>query len=95
MAEIAAHHHKDIDRVGGSWGVCVECGHSWPCPTFVWATEERDPYLSPWDPADDVAEDNQQSQLNGHCAEKRGRHSVPRRPAGPNKQGKTFGRTPL
>lgn len=31
---------------------CRECTWQWPCPTYVWATEERDASL-PWDPAGD------------------------------------------
>jgi RNA polymerase-binding transcription factor DksA len=51
---IAEAHHKHVDAHGGTYGECNECGNAWPCPTYVWATTDRDP-LSTWDPADDVA----------------------------------------
>lgn len=51
---IADAHHKHVDGHGGTWGECNECGNGWPCPTYVWATTDRDP-LATWDPADDVA----------------------------------------
>lgn len=52
LARIAEAHSKDVDGNGGTWGDCTECGHRWPCPTYSWATTDRDP-LATWDPADD------------------------------------------
>lgn len=52
LARIAEAHAKYVDAHGGTWGECNECGAGWPCPTYVWATTDRDP-LSTWDPADD------------------------------------------
>lgn len=52
MERIADAHGKFVDRLGGTWGLCVECDHHWPCPTYVWATTERD-LLAPWDPTFD------------------------------------------
>lgn len=52
LSRIADAHHKDIGDHGVTSGVCIECGHSWPCPSHVWASTGRDP-LAPWDPADD------------------------------------------
>ncbi|HEX5522700.1 MAG TPA: hypothetical protein VFX53_04580 [Pedococcus sp.] len=52
LARIAEAHHMSIDRDGGTYGDCNECGWAHPCPTYVWATTDRDP-LSTWDPADD------------------------------------------
>lgn len=51
---IAEAHHKHVDAHGGTYGECNECSNAWPCPTYVWATTERDP-LATWDPADDAA----------------------------------------
>jgi len=52
VGRIAEAHCKDVDDHGGTYGVCDECGWPYPCPTYVWATTERDS-LSTWDPADD------------------------------------------
>lgn len=55
LGRIAEAHRKDVDAFGGTWGVCVECGRFWPCPTYVWATNEtRDDVIACWDPADDA-----------------------------------------
>lgn len=51
-ARIAEAHHKHVDAHGGTWGQCAECGYAYPCPTYVWATTDRDG-LACWDPADD------------------------------------------
>lgn len=49
--------HQAVTAAGGlTSGDCAECGHSWPCPTYVWATTDRDP-LATWDPADDADEE--------------------------------------
>jgi hypothetical protein len=55
MERIAEAHHPKVDMHGGTWGDCAECGWQHPCPTYIWATTDRDP-LSTWDPSDD--EDN-------------------------------------
>ncbi|MEU0667159.1 hypothetical protein ABZ508_02720 [Streptomyces lavendulocolor] len=52
LSRIAEAHSKDRWPAGLTSGDCSECGHRWPCPTYVWATTDRDP-LSTWDPADD------------------------------------------
>lgn len=52
LGRIAHAHVKEILDGGTTSGCCAECGHAWPCPTYVWATVERDP-LAAWDPADD------------------------------------------
>ena len=52
LDRIAEAHHKRIDAHGGTDGMCNECGWRWPCPTHVWATEDRDA-LACWDPRDD------------------------------------------
>ena len=54
LGRIAAAHSKDQTAGGMTSGDCTECGHAWPCPTYTWATSERDP-LATWDPADDDA----------------------------------------
>lgn len=53
LDKIASMHAKYTDAHGGTYGECTECGYRWPCPTYVWATQERDVALDPWDPADD------------------------------------------
>lgn len=52
FARIAGAHHKDILAGGLTSGDCAECDQQWPCPTYTWATEDRDPGAT-WDPADD------------------------------------------
>lgn len=52
LARIAEAHSKHVDERGGTTGACNECNWNWPCPTYVWATTDRDPN-GPWDPADD------------------------------------------
>lgn len=56
LDRIAEAHHKQVDESGGTYGDCNECGWSWPCPTYAWATTERDRALDPWDPSDDEAD---------------------------------------
>jgi hypothetical protein len=56
LARIAEAHHKWVGPAGLTSGCCIECDHSWPCPTYVWATEERD-ILGPWNPLDDEPEE--------------------------------------
>lgn len=55
LERIAQAHHKYVDASGGTWGRCTECDLVWPCPTYVWATDDRN-FLQPWDPADDEEE---------------------------------------
>jgi len=51
LARIAEAHSKEV--IGGmTSGLCIECEHPHPCPTYVWATSARD-LLATWDPADD------------------------------------------
>ncbi|MEU8968110.1 hypothetical protein AB0D11_02345 [Streptomyces monashensis] len=52
LARIAEAHSKDIVDGGLTSGLCIECGLPHPCPTWIWATTDRDP-LATWDPADD------------------------------------------
>lgn len=54
LANIASAHQQGTGPVGMVDGFCVECTWAWPCPTYLWASGERDP-LSPWNPADDDA----------------------------------------
>lgn len=49
---IAEAHAKHVGQGGLTSGCCNECDLPYPCPTYVWATTERDP-LSTWDPDDD------------------------------------------
>lgn len=55
LSRIAAAHSKDAAGGGLTDGDCDECGHPHPCPTYVWATTDRD-VLATWDPADDEPE---------------------------------------
>lgn len=52
LNRIAQAHSKDVGPGGLTSGLCVECGWSWPCPTYAWAAHDRDPD-GPWDPAND------------------------------------------
>ncbi|MFF8840529.1 hypothetical protein [Streptomyces sp. NPDC015130] len=56
LARIAQAHTQDTTSGGLTTGNCVECGHPSPCPTYTWATTDRDP-LATWDPADDEDEE--------------------------------------
>lgn len=50
---VIARAHSLLSGAGGlTSGECIECGHHWPCPTYVWATSDRGPSAT-WDPADD------------------------------------------
>jgi len=57
VARIVEAHHKRFDGHGGTLGDCNECGWQHPCPTHLWATTDRDPALSTWDPADDETDE--------------------------------------
>lgn len=52
LARIAEAHSKHVGAGGLTDGLCGECELPHPCPTFTWATTDRDP-LATWDPADD------------------------------------------
>ncbi len=52
LGRIAGAHAKDSGPRGTTSGLCVECGHAWPCATHVWATTELD-VNGAWDPRDD------------------------------------------
>lgn len=55
LTRIAEAHSKDASGGGLTSGDCSECGQPWGdsgCPTYVWATTDRD-LLATWDPADD------------------------------------------
>jgi hypothetical protein len=56
LARIAAAHQQAAFAGGVTSGACAECELSWPCATYVWASEDRDP-LATWDPADTAPED--------------------------------------
>jgi hypothetical protein len=55
LGRIAEAHSKHEGGGGLTSGDCNECGYHWPCPTYTWATTDRDP-LATWDPADDEEE---------------------------------------
>lgn len=45
--------HKNHVVNGMTSKYCVECNWRWPCPTYVWATDERcDPVIDSWLPVD-------------------------------------------
>ncbi|MFI8278549.1 hypothetical protein ACIGBH_27485 [Streptomyces sp. NPDC085929] len=52
LARIAEAHKAYTGGGGLTNGDCNECGYRWPCPTYAWATTNRDP-LATWDPDDD------------------------------------------
>jgi hypothetical protein len=56
LARIAEAHVKDVDEHGGTFGDCAECDQPWPCPTYVWATTDRDALAAPWHPTEDERE---------------------------------------
>lgn len=56
LARIAEAHAKDQTEGGMTSGNCNECNWPHPCPTYVWATTNRDA-LATWDPADDEADE--------------------------------------
>lgn len=53
LDRIAQAHAKDVDDHGGTFGDCAECDRPWPCPTYVWATTDRNSLAAPWNPAHD------------------------------------------
>lgn len=54
LSRIAEAHHKNVDEHGGTYGECNECSWTWPCPTYVWATDlDRNDLIACWDPSDD------------------------------------------
>ncbi|MGA4989928.1 hypothetical protein [Nonomuraea bangladeshensis] len=55
LGRIAEAHAKDAGPHGTTSGLCTECGLAHPCPTYVWATTERD-LNAAWDPRDDEPE---------------------------------------
>lgn len=59
LARIAEAHSERLGDGGFTFGDCLECGHVWPCPTWTWATTDRDP-LATWDPADDETDGGEQ-----------------------------------
>lgn len=52
LRRIAEAHVRYPLVAGLSNGCCGECDLRWPCPTYVWATTERDATLDTWDPGD-------------------------------------------
>jgi hypothetical protein len=55
LARIAAAHEQEQLGGGIVSGYCIECDRIWPCPTYVWASKDRD-VLATWDPDDDDKE---------------------------------------
>jgi hypothetical protein len=53
LERIAKAHHKYITVRGAQTDYCLECANFWPCPSYVWATTDRD-VNAPWDPDEDV-----------------------------------------
>lgn len=58
LSRIAEAHVKEVISGGLTSGLCVECRCPWPCPTYAWASSERDPVRDCWDPADDEPKEN-------------------------------------
>lgn len=58
LDRIAQAHSKEVVEGGLTSGNCNECNWSHPCPTYTWATTDRDS-LAVWNPDDDAeAEDD-------------------------------------
>ena len=53
---IAEAHSKSKAPGGMTSGDCDECGWSWPCPTYRWASGEGDPTFSTWQLDDESGE---------------------------------------
>lgn len=49
LAKIAEMHSQEMAAGGMTSGDCNECGWSWPCPTYRWATEPGVDSLCTWD----------------------------------------------
>ena len=52
LSRIADAHVRAILDGGLFDDFCMECQLPWPCPTYVWATTERN-VCAPWNPLDD------------------------------------------
>lgn len=48
LARIGAAHRAHAPTVDP---LCVECAHTWPCPTYEWAMGRRDDLNAPWNRA--------------------------------------------
>lgn len=59
LARIAEAHSKHVGNGGVTSGYCNECELPHPCPTYTWATTDRNP-LATWDPADDETDGGEQ-----------------------------------
>jgi hypothetical protein len=55
LSRIAQAHTLEIAVGGMTSGLCVECYHNYPCPTYIWASEAgaQRSFLDTWDPIDD------------------------------------------
>jgi hypothetical protein len=53
LSRIAEAHTTIVLSNGTTNGLCGECDHPWPCPTYTWATEQRGG-LHPWNTIDDA-----------------------------------------
>lgn len=63
LARIAEAHHKHVDAHGGNYGTCAECEMAWPCPTYAWATTDRNAAIDCWDPRNDEDDHEHASRL--------------------------------
>lgn len=52
LNRIADAHRPIRYPLGLTDGLCAECGYAHPCPTYTWATTDRD-VLATWDPLDE------------------------------------------
>lgn len=55
LGAIAEAHRQGEGPAGMVDGYCIECQFTWPCPTSLWATGQRESN-APWNPADDEPE---------------------------------------
>lgn len=58
LAKIAEMHFQGQVGGGMTTGECHECGWSWPCPTYRWATEQGVGVSCTWDLRDCEFEDH-------------------------------------
>lgn len=63
LERIAESHAKEVDEHGGVSGFCGECDHSWPCPTYRWATAPTVDINCTWD-LDDCEFDHEHDQYD-------------------------------
>lgn len=67
LNKIAEMHSKQVGAGGTTSGDCNECGWSWPCPTYRWASELVGPDCT-WDLRECSFEDHDHETLRADAA---------------------------